>query len=320
MKISDILVSFLQKNKTLALPGLGTFTLRETAYVLPDDDKQPALPPGSVEFELDRATPEDPALIAEISRITGKIKPLASSDLEALVIQGKQLINISKPFQIEGLGSLQKNHRGEVEFIPYVGEEHRAANEKRSEEPGEPIRFGENYLKPETQVKSTGSRTATLAALFVAGFALIAWVGYYFYQQSAQEDAPQTLATSQLIATIDTTAVSQQVVSTDSTVTTPPPVQDSAAAPAPAPVNTITTAANVEGFNLIVEYAKRTRALKRYADLREWGHKAQMTTSDSNTFKIFIPVKAPLSDSAKHRDSLSRFFGRQVWVETTKDE
>jgi hypothetical protein len=82
-------------------------------------------------------------------------------------------------------------------------------------------------------------------------------------------------------------------------------------------VSAITTVKPDPGmFNLVLEIAHLNRAMKRYADLKEWGHKVEMSTSDSVNYKIFIPVSAPLSDTIRHRDSLSRFFGRKVWIET----
>jgi len=316
VKISDILVNFLKKNKTLSLPKLGTFSFSETAYVLPDGDKQPAFPPGSVVFKADKSTPEDPELLDEIFKITGKFKPLASADLESFVLQGTQLINISKPFSIEGLGSIQKNHRNEIEFVLHVDQDNKSANEKSFEEPGEPIRFGENYLKPETK-SAAGSRFLTIAALIIVALGLLGWVGYYVYQRSAIDDGQQLNTQNEPIAIQDTNAFKKPVTENsikDTTSSVPNTVATSSVDAAQITPEKESASTEV-GFNIVLEYAKKERAMKRYADLREWGHRAKMTTSDSITFKIFLPIKAPLSDSARHRDSLSQFFARRVWVE-----
>jgi hypothetical protein len=45
-----------------------------------------------------------------------------------------------------------------------------------------------------------------------------------------------------------------------------------------------------------------------------------MATKDSVRFKLYIPIQAPLSDTARHRDSLRIFFNRRVWIETHPDE
>lgn len=306
MKISDILVNHLLKHKTLALPGLGTFTLNESVYVLPDDDKKFILPPGAISFKLNKNTPEDPDLIAEIASITGKIKPLASSDLESVVLQGNQLLNISKPFTIDGLGTLQKNHRNEVEFIPLKDEQQRVDSDRRLEEPGEAIHFGENYLKPEKSSEGK-SRILTIALILIIGLGIIGWVGYYFYNRITVSENTSINTQSQAVATLDTVAVAPVQLSDSSLL---------------APKDSVVRAANLTGnysadtsFIVIVENAKKERALKRYADLREWGHKVKMDTRDSVNFRIYFPIKAPLSDSARYRDSLSNFFGKKVWIE-----
>jgi hypothetical protein len=95
-----------------------------------------------------------------------------------------------------------------------------------------------------------------------------------------------------------------------------PQTDSSQAANPPGETETAPTNVTPSGFEVVLEVANKKRALQRYADLREWGHKVQMSTQDSLTFKLSIPIDAPLSDSIRHRDSLSRFFGRKVWIET----
>ncbi len=303
MKVSDILLNYLLKHKKLPLPALGTFNLTGS-YSLSEGDKRIILPAGSVEFVLDPATPEDPELISAIAAETGKFKPLASADLESLILQGKQLMNISKPFLIEGIGTLQKNHRNEIEYIPFVDDTHRQESDLRLEEPGEAIRFDNNYLKPASAGNSR-SRNLTFALLMLVGIGILGSVGYYFYQQS--KDAVPTLnevpvqeeTVRQLPPPPPPTDIAKQTIPvTDSVKLTPAPL-----------------VADSRMFYVVVEHAKKDRALKRYADLREWGHKVVLVTKDSVDFKISFPIKAPLSDTARHRDSLTRFFGRKAWIE-----
>ena len=49
---------------------------------------------------------------------TGKIRPLAESDLDSYLSDGKLLLNIGKPFFLEGIGTLQKARDGAYEFVP----------------------------------------------------------------------------------------------------------------------------------------------------------------------------------------------------------
>lgn len=303
VKVSDILLNYLLKNKKLPLPALGTFILTGS-YAIGEDEKSIILPAGSVEFILDPATPEDPELISAIAAETGKFKPLASADLESLILQGKELMNISKPFMIEGIGTLQKNHRNEVEYIPLVDETHRQDSDLRLEEPGEVIRFDNNYLRPASS-KSSKPRTLTYALLMLAGIAILGVVGYYFYQRS-KEAQP----------TLNEVSVEQERAQV---ISTPPPVADTAKTILPvtdsARANPAAAPKESSVFYVVVENAKKDRAIKRYADLLEWGHKVVMTTKDSVDFKISFPIKAPLSDTSRYRDSLTRFFGKKAWIE-----
>ena len=297
MKVPELMLKYLLQNKILHIQGLGSFSLSSSAISLDE------LPSGSVSFKLDPKTKEDPELVNFISAQTGKIKPLAAADLESVIIQGKQFLNISKPFILEGLGILQKDMRNDIEFIQYVApdknENHRF--EKRKDE--DSIHFDENYLNPIGR-RSDNSRNLTMAALIFVGCSIIGWVGYYFYQKSGIEEiqlsqislsSPPALDTTQNI-----TPEPQSAIPADS-------LNKSISLP-PAEVSDVR-------FNVVVEVAKKTRAYKRYADLKEWGHKVIMYTEDSVQFKIAFPIKAPLSDSIRYRDSLSNFFAKRVWIE-----
>jgi hypothetical protein len=147
------------------------------------------------------------------------------------------------------------------------------------------------------------------------GLVLIGWVARYFGNQ--QEAG--TLAQDNTITEISTpTSTDEGQITTEQaqtvaqlvtdTVSTKQPEVQPAAVPSPE--------SSTAGFDVVLEVSKRNRAMKRYADLREWGHKVRMRTTDSITFKLSIPIEAPLADSIRHRDSLSRFFGRRVWIET----
>jgi len=298
VKVPELMLKYLLQNKILHIQGLGSFSL--TSGTISQDDQIPA---GSVSFKLDAKTKEDPELINFISAQTGKIRPLAAADLESVIIQGKQFLNISKPFILDGLGILQKDMRNDIEFIQYVApdknENHRS--EKRKDE--DSIHFNENYLTPIGR-KSDHSRNLTMAALIFVGCSIIGWVGYYFYQKSGNEEIQLSQISLSSAPAIDTT---QNVVTEPQSLTPADSLNKSISLP-PAEVSDAR-------FNVVVEVAKKNRAYKRYADLKEWGHKVIMYTEDSIEFKIAFPIEAPLSDSIRYRDSLSHFFGKKVWIE-----
>ena len=103
MKLSSLFAEYLIQNKKLTLPGIGSFTLDETILKTPEQETAGIrIVPGSVQFHPDKKIAPDQALIEFISKETGKIKPLATSDLESYLELGMQLININKPFILEG--------------------------------------------------------------------------------------------------------------------------------------------------------------------------------------------------------------------------
>ena len=297
------MLKYLLQKKFLHIQGLGSFSLGNVD-ITGDDPKDRIIPEGAISFSVDPKTKEDPALVDFIVSETGKIKPLAASDLESVIIQAKQLLNISKPFTIEGLGTLQKNMRNEIEFIPFVAnekDEQGGRADKRKEEFQESIHFDDNYLKP-LQRKDDRSRNITMAALLFLGLGIIGWIGYYFYQKASNEEVP--------MSSISLSSAPSQDTISQSNNTILPQTDTLNKTLSLSPVEVI----DVE-FNVVVEVAKKNRAYKRFADLKEWGHKVILYTSDSIDFKIAFPIKAPLADSIRYRDSLSQFFGRKVWIE-----
>jgi len=118
LKLSLLFFDYLVQNKELNLQGIGHFSLDETVLKTPEQESEGILiVPGSIRFQLDKKVVPDEKLISFISKETGKIKPLASSDLDSYIELGKQLININKPFILEGIGLLQKNGQNQLEFV-----------------------------------------------------------------------------------------------------------------------------------------------------------------------------------------------------------
>ena len=313
MKLSRILADYLVQHKSLKLQGIGVITVDETVSKTPEQEKEGVIfATGSIHFTEDRRLGEDKDLIAFISKETGKIMPLATSDLDSYLELGKQFINISKPFVLEGIGVLQKNGQNKLEFSQ--GDSHPAHPDQNHKKPGRPgneeVHFEDNYLKPAR--KNAGIfNTLAIAALIMLGLALMGWVASYLYKKSNLPEKDTGFTTMSSPAIQEPIPDTTKTLTLTDTITNLVTVKDTVAVPS---ISTVITEHGT--FNLVLEIAHRNRAIKRYADLKEWGHKVEMTTTDSINYKLFIPVSAPLSDTIRHRDSLSRFFGRKVWIET----
>ena len=122
LKIPLLLVEYLYKNRKMALPGLGIFTL-DKSVVLPEENDRTLLSmPNAVQFQNANIAAADKELISFICENTGKIKPLAISDLDSYLNLGTEMLNIGKPFHLEGIGTITKNRSGKFDFTP--GEYH----------------------------------------------------------------------------------------------------------------------------------------------------------------------------------------------------
>ena len=120
MKIEQLLVQHLYNTKEVTLQGIGTISLSPNVALPSENEKDFAIPADGISFEYNLKATEDNALISFIAQQTGKIKPLATADLDSYVILSKQFLNIGKPLTIEGIGTIQKNQQGDYEFIPGI--------------------------------------------------------------------------------------------------------------------------------------------------------------------------------------------------------
>ncbi len=305
MKIANLLGQYLLQNKKMQLQGIGEFIL-DNFYENPFENEKGRirLPENSIRFLPNKKATEDPGLIAFISQHTGKIKPLAASDLEDFLNIGKQLLNVSKQFHIEGLGALILNDNGNYGFTQgneaiaaMVSEEpHVKKYAQKREERSDDMSFEGGYSKP---AKTTANmlRRPLIAFALLLGLAIIGWVVYYFFQEWQLNRSRRDNA----LENIQPVIPDPNALQTDSLKTN----ADSAVASAPAG----------NSYKVIIETAQRQRALSRHAALQKMGYDVKLSTEDSLTFKLYTIINGPLSDTARSRDSLTRFFGRKARIE-----
>ena len=314
MKIAQLLSQYLLQNKKLSLQGIGEFTVG-SFYDNPFENEKGGskLPENTISFRINPKTAEDPELIQYISLHSGKIKPLASADLDSFITTGRQLLNISKPFVIEGIGTLSRDAHNEIEFTQgvvaihadeHVGKKHKS----HSVESNNTVHFDDNYLKPAKSYDNTTRRILIWSAVLI-GLAVIGWIGFYFFSPASSKQSGTTEVVSSPVVQPVVDSPSHAVADSLQKAK-----NDSIAAAALKP-----QMPSIYSYQIVIERAAtKERALKRYKDLLEWGHKVVMTTKDSVTFKLAIPIKGPLSDSARNRDSLTRFFVKRTYVDLSE--
>jgi hypothetical protein len=91
----------------------------DPATVIPEEYSKDLLGhPLAIDFKASNIQQVDPDLVEFIRVNTGKIRPLATADLESYITLGQELLNIGKPFYLEGIGTLTKTQDGRLEFSP----------------------------------------------------------------------------------------------------------------------------------------------------------------------------------------------------------
>lgn len=310
MKIAHLLSQYLLQNKKMQLQGLGEFTM-ENFYDNPFEQEKGKIkiPGNTIRFTPDKKCKEDLGLIEFISKNTGKIKPLAFSDLEDFLNIGKQLLNVSKQFYIEGLGTLVLDAHNNLSFsqgdelVPTaLAEDFNAKKIKEAKEDTSGISFTDDYAP---RASGNNARKIFVTIVILLGLAIIGWVAYYFYNQWQESKNTSTVPQDiQPVLTPTGTPASDTALANK-------PSSDSIGTAAVVP-NADSAAAS---YSVIIETSGKNRALKRHQDLLDMGYKVKLATSDSITFQIYTSINGPLSDTTRVRDSIARFFGRRVIID-----
>lgn len=280
LKLAPLLAEYLYQQKKLDLAGIGTFSLDPSARINSD------APSEGISFEHNASVKDDDKLIGFISTETGKMRTLASSDLASYVELGLQFLNIGKPLQIEGIGTLVKNKSGELEFTAdhvIVGKvKETGIKELSATSISDGLLTTYDTLKPKPE-KSPRSKKFFLAFLALATVAAIIWISYRLNQP---DDFIQTATPEVISAVADTTS---NVPATDTMTTQNQPA--------------VKIANN--SYRFVIEVANKKRAFYRYYMLKKGNLPVQMSTTDSTTFKLYFVLPATAPDTARIADSLT---------------
>ena len=286
MKIEQLLVQHFYNNREVTLQGMGTFTLSPDFVMPKENDKDAEIPENAISFQYNPKAVADEALIDYIVLQTRKMKSLAAADLDSYLVLGKQFLNIGKPFKVDGVGMLVKNQQGELEFTK--GYTFHAKLENT------PAALKEARVNPEisfaSEIKKTegSNKTGLLIAGLIIGFGLISTVVWYFFIRNTNPAAKHT-----------TVEVKADTVKPD----IPPP--DTIAIKTTAPL------AADDGYTFKVVFlqtADSSAAVYRMNVLTARKHKVIMYKTDSVSYRLAEPFTLPLSDTARIKDSLNKYY------------
>ena len=289
MKIEHYIVQFLYTSKKVTLQGIGTFTLDPSVLLPTENEKEKdiALPENAFQFTFNLKATEDLELVNYIIQHTGKIFPLASSDLESYTTLAKQFLNIGKPLVIEGVGTIQKTQQGDYQFIsghfitPKIDDIPKQLREKRDES----ISF-------ETPIKVNNDKSNLQ---FVVVAVLLLFIGFALFYLMKENTSDFKSANSEKTTPED----SMKIKSFDSDKITN------------------NNSSNKDNFTfkiILKKYPSEEKMKTVYDRLRSYGHKLIIIKLDSSNYELAIPFKTPLSDTLRAKDSLKEFFGGSPYV------
>jgi hypothetical protein len=299
LKLPQLLSQYLYQTKKLDLPGIGSFTLDADAVIPQESDRIGQMAATGIRFRNAVIPAADDSLINFIKEHTGKMKSLTEADLDFYLTTGRQLLNIGKPFYLDGIGTLIKTKEGGLEFAPgdYMVarlEEH--SPERRAAGLDEPAR--------EREAQGNSTKQGVLLVLIIVGLAVIGWAGYYLYKRNSFSEPVE----KQAVVLPDTSKSGSS--RTAGQVDTVSKAKDSAAAkptaPTPdAPVPAVPPPGAAMYRFVILSTDNKHHALRRYNQLLGYQLNIKMDQKDSAWFKLYFPIAALPKDTAYIKDSLS---------------
>ena len=259
---------------------MGTFTLSPDFVVPKDNDKDAEIPDNAISFLYNARATADDALINYIVQQTRKMKALAAADLDSYLVLGKQFLNIGKPFKIEGMGMLEKNQQGDLEFTRGYTFHSKTENS--------PVVLKEKTENPEISFASeskpsTGNKKGLMIAVIIIALGLIGTAAWYFLIRKNNSE----IVTPAIIVSTDTTKADTAL---------------------PVPAKPIVAD---DGYTFKVVFlvtADSAAAVSRMDDLTRRKHKVIMYKADSVYYKLAEPFTLPLADTTRIKDSLNSYY------------
>lgn len=325
MKISVLVAQYFYQHRVLNLPGIGSFYLSDVVDVQTIADKSSRDLIEHIHFAQKNITRPDEELIDFIRKHTGKIRPLAESDLETFVADGKLMLNIGKPFHIEGIGTLQKNKDAVYEFTPGQPVVQRleaptplSPIDHDSDKPVKNVKKKSVFDEDPNETRNTSIRRLAIGIGLVVGIGIIIWGGYSLFSSKVKTDTTtasnsatgneqDSQQTSQYLHNLNDPQKAQAdankkdspditgmntVDTTQKAVVTPPPAATAS------PVAT--------GPSKMYKYVLQTTKFRKtaedmYAKLKP---KVALEAVDSTLFRIVISLPGTPADTARIKDSL----------------
>jgi len=303
LKLPLLLTQFLYKYKRLALPGIGVFTLDPAAEIPDGSNKNIHSKALGIEFKNAVINHPDNDLIEFIQANTGKIKPVAVADLDSFLTLGAEMLNIGKPFFLEGIGTITRQRGGGFDFSQGEYAVVEVSPPEKKDRSGKRKSVLE---EAQFEAQPNNTRKIMLLIALIVGLGIIGWGGYMMYKKNGTDDKKNDVVPVMQDTTAAITDSTKLVHASDTVLATR---QHEAIASVPIAKESV-----AYKFIILSTYNKE-RALKRYNQLRSFELKINMYTKDSTFFKLYFAFPAAPKDTVHIKDSLTREYGHSVIIE-----
>lgn len=290
-KYDDFLAQYLETQKELSLNKIGTLFLKGSSFY---NESTREIQDGDANFIMDKKASTSAGLIEYIATQSGKNSTLISSDVESYLEQGRQFINIGDTFSITGIGSFSKNNSGNYIFTPGP-----PILLKMKQEKDKNLQENEHSSYYAAQKKKNSNRGIVMFFAFFIILLVLAGMGWGVYKLYFENSS---------------TSISKNVIA---------PIMDTPSATIQLPVDTIKSSIPISDtttYKFIFEKTpSRDRAISRTVKLHEFGNNAKYDSVKENgtiIYRLYLLQKTrKISDTARIRDSLFRYFQKEILLE-----
>lgn len=276
-KFDSYITDYLYENREVALEKIGYIKI--ISFAGPDSRQ------ASVDYIFDKKITTSTGLVEYISEKTGKNKSLVAADLESHLKGVREFINIGKPYEIPQIGFIKANNSGVYEFTPV------------SEINTKPVK---TTTQPLAQAGAKSSRTVVQIISLIIAIAILSGLGWQAYQALSKKT---NVADTNTVTNTDTASAADTGKTADTTA------QQSAGY---SPGDSV----NVRYIFEIT--ASGLRARTRTAQLKSFGNNAlydSFVNNNTKRYDLYILQKTKIADTLRMKDSLSKFFMRDIALE-----
>jgi len=260
--------------------------------------------PNAVQFQNANIASADKELISYICTNTGKIKPLAISDLDSYLNLGTEMLNIGKPFHLEGIGTITKNKSGKFDFTP--GEYSLIKDHGDTHEKGKK-KTAKRELKLQHASTIFANRNLVKILALAIALVIVGWGGWVMYKKNN----PAALENS-----TDAASVVNGLQPTDSAVSSTSKSDSAKLAHANSIQPSVANGQAAANYKFVILATNnKPHALKRYNQLKSFDLKVYLYQKDSSFFKVYFQFPSLASDTTHIKDSLKREYAHNVTIE-----